>query len=121
MTWLGSNERRWARVVRVPRPDGSFAAITNAYTELATSMNTWSATAQKWIPARDEIEIVNGAAISRQAQHKIVFSPTANDANGTLIVVLPIQQRLRAHCAGLAYTDRTGRSVFFAEPIDAQG
>ena len=47
--------------------------------ELATGMNVFSETEGKWVPASDEIELVNGGAIAARTQAKVTFLPNLND------------------------------------------
>ena len=122
VTEVGPHHRRWQRVVTRPSEQGKMEVITNSYVELGTGMNAWSKAERRWAPASDEIEIFDGAAVSRQAQHEVVFSANLADGNGTIDLLTSDGYRLRCSVVGLAYTDsESGKSLFIAEIKDVPG
>jgi hypothetical protein len=120
ITEAGPHHRRWSKVSPVPMANGSLAVVTNSYVELASGLNRADETG-RWVPASSAIELLNGAAVARQAQHQVIFSANLNDVAGTIDLLTPAGNRLRSRIAGLAYTDATGKSVFIAEVKDSQG
>jgi len=101
---------------------GQQVTTTNSYVELATGMNVFSETEGKWIPASDEIELVNGGAIAARTQQKLIFLPNLNDPQPPITLYLPDGRPLRSKIVGLAYTERdTGKSVFISELKDSVG
>src|SRR5437773_246249 len=101
---------------------GQQLATTNSYVELATGMNVFSETEGKWVPASDQIELVNGGAIAARTQAKVIFLPNLNDRRPPIDLYLPDGRPLRSKIVGLAYTERdTGKSVFISELKDSVG
>src|SRR5207247_1225673 len=101
---------------------GQQVTTTNSYVELATGMNVFSETEGKWVPANDEIELVNGGAIAARTQQKIIFLPNLNDRQPPINLYLPDGRPLRSKIVGLAYTERdTGKSAFISELRDSVG
>src|SRR6266487_2781705 len=95
---------------------------TNSYVELATGMNVFSESEGRWVPASDEIELVNGGAIAARTQAKVIFLPNLNDRQPPIDLYLPDGRPLRSKIVGLAYTERdTGKSVFISELKDSVG
>jgi len=85
-------------------------------------MNVFSETEGKWVPASDEIELVNGGAIAARTQAKVTFLPNLNDPQPPISLYLPDGRPLRSQIVGLAYTERdTGKSVFISELKDSVG
>src|SRR5258708_10650605 len=118
----GPHHRTWQSVKAGSDGLGKQVATTNSYVEIATGMNVWSETEGKWVPASDEIELVNGGAIAARTQHKAIFLPNLNDKEPPIDLFLPDGKRLRSQIVGLAYTERdTGRSVFISELKDSVG
>src|SRR6266568_4900218 len=118
----GPHHRTWQNVKIQLNEQGQQVATTNSYVELATGMNVWSETEGTWLPASDEIELVNGGAIAARTQHKVIFLPNLNDRQPPIDLFLPDGNRLRSQIVGLAYTERdTGRSVFISELKDSVG
>ncbi len=117
----GPHSRTWQSIT-ASEVNGEWLTHTNSYVELQTGMNAWSPTENKWVEASDEIELVKGGAISRKAQHQVIFSPNVNDPNGTIDLLLPDGKRLVTQCIGIALTEMdTGKSVFVAELQDSIG
>src|SRR6266516_4270240 len=101
---------------------GQQVTTTNSYVELATGMNVFSEAEGKWVPASDEIELVNGGAVAARTQTKITFLPNLNDPDPPINLYLPDGRPLRSQIVGLAYTERdTGKSVFISELKDSVG
>src|SRR6266516_3517614 len=101
---------------------GQQVTTTNSYVELATGMNVFSETEGKWVPASDEIELVNGGAIAARTQAKVIFLPNLNDPAPPIDLFLPDGRPLRSQIVGLAYTERdTGKSIFIGELKDSVG
>ena len=101
---------------------GQQVTTTNSYVELATGMNVFSETEGKWVPASDQIELVNGGAIAARTQAKVIFLPNLNDRRPPIDLYLPDGRPLRSKIVGLAYTERdTGKSVFISELKDSVG
>src|SRR5438034_4147515 len=69
-------------------------------------MNVFSETEGKWVPASDEIELVNGGAIAARTQAKVIFLPNLNDRQPPIDLYLPDGRPLRSKIVGLAYTER---------------
>src|SRR6266545_4295967 len=101
---------------------GQRVQTTNSYVAIGTGMNVWSETEGKWVPASDEIELVNGGAIAARTQAKVFFLPNLNDLQPPINLYLPDGRPLRSQIVGLAYTERdTGKSVFISELKDSVG
>jgi hypothetical protein len=136
MTWVGppgkgvyaishaaAHQRQWARTVAATLPDGTTTTVTNSYIEIASGMNAWSPTEQKWVEASDEIELIgpNQTPVARKAQHQVIFSPQllGSPPQDTIDTLLADGKRLQSHVVGIAYTDtKSGKSVFIAETKD---
>src|SRR5947207_6771766 len=111
----GPHHRVWQSVNVGWNELGRQIAITNSYTELGTGMNVWSEKDGKWVPASDEIQLVNGAAAAAGTQHKVIFLPNLNDPNPPIDLFLPDGRNLPSQIIGLAYTETdTGKSVFIS-------
>src|SRR6266568_5349303 len=118
----GPHHRTWQNVIIQLNEQGQQVAITNSYVELATGMNVWSETEGRWVPASDEIELVNGGAIAARTQHQVIFLPNLNDREPPIDLYPPDGKHLRSQIVGLAYTERdTGKSVFISELKDSAG
>jgi len=119
---LGPHHRVMQRIAEVPDESGSLQPRTNSYVELGNAMHVWSQAEQKWLPADDEIEILEDRAVARKSQHQVTFAGNLNDPNGTVDLLTPDGKRLRTRVMGLAYTEAdTGKSAFIAETKDTQG
>ncbi len=102
-------------VVQTVLPDGT----TNHYTQLQTGLNRWSETDEQYVPASDEVELVNGLPLARKTQYQATFGATLDASVGAVDVLMPDGKRFRARPAGIAYTEfksgQPGKSVFVAE------
>lgn len=95
---------------------------SRSYVELKSGMNVWMPSERRWVEASDEIELFQNGAVSRKAQHQVIFSPRVTAPAGTVDLLLPNNQRLRSRIAGVAYSQiDTGRSVFVAELKESIG
>jgi hypothetical protein len=95
--------------------------IIGSFTEIQTGLNRQLEDGT-WTRSSDEMEIVEGAALIRNAQFKAKFSASSDDPNGVFDIDLPgAAGRLLGHCAGLAYTASNGDSVFIGEIRAVQG
>src|SRR5205809_5114690 len=75
----GPHHRTWQTVKVGLDQRGQQVATTNSYVEVATGMNVFSEAEGRWVPASDEIELVNGGAIAVRTQAKAIFLPNLND------------------------------------------
>src|SRR5206468_3368857 len=80
---------------------GRQVTTTNSYVALGTGMNVFSETEGRWVPASDEIELVNGGAIAARTQAKVVFLPNLNDPAPPIYLFLPDGRPLRSQFVGL--------------------
>src|SRR5437773_636932 len=118
----GPHHRTWQTVKVGLDQRGQQVATTNSYVEVATGMNVFSEAEGRWVPASDEIELVNGGAIAVRTQAKAIFLPNLNDPAPPIDLFLPDGRPLRSQIVGLAYTERdTGKSIFISELKDSVG
>src|SRR5882724_3518685 len=68
---------------------GQQVTTTNSYVAIGTGMNVFSETEGKWVPASDQIELVNGGAIAARTQAKVFFLPNLNDSQPPIDLYLP--------------------------------
>ena len=102
----GPHHRTWQTVKVGLDQRGQQVTTTNSYVELATGMNVFSETEGRWVPASDEIDLVNGGAVAARTQHKVIFLPNLNDPAPPIDLYLPDGRPLRSQIVGLAYTER---------------
>jgi hypothetical protein len=115
VTERGPHHATWRHVVQAAESEHP-RTITNSFVQLEDGLNVFSATEGAWIPASDEIEIINGNGVSRKAQHKVIFASSLTDANGVIDLSMPDGKRVRIRPLGLAFTDSaTGDSLFIDE------
>ena len=69
----GPHHAVWQRVTQRTTDYGRKYYVTNSYQELASGLNYWRE--NQWVESREQIEIVQGAAIARQGQHQAAFAP----------------------------------------------
>ncbi len=100
---------------------GKVRAMTNSYVEIATGLNFIDPATGKWTESKEEIELIDGGAMARQGQHRVVFAANINTA-GAIQTTASDGKTLRSHVLGLAYTDAsTGESVLIAGVRDTIG
>src|SRR4051812_30699454 len=102
----GPHHTMWRNIVQVDDPERP-GTITNSFVQLEDGLNVFSATENTWIPASDEIELINGFGVARKAQHKVVFAPALTDPNGVVDLTMPDGKRVRIRPIGLAFTDQS--------------
>ena len=94
---------------------------TNRYVVLATGLNRWDGDRKSWVPANNQIEIVNGHGVARGGQHRVILAPNTGSAGGLIDLETPQGERIVLQPVGLAVTDATGRGVFVAEVKESAG
>jgi hypothetical protein len=95
---------------------------TNSYIQLQSGLNRWDQEKGEYVPADARIEVVNGSALVRNAQHRAIFSEQLTDPNGTIDLETTEGGRLITQPVGIALTDiRNGNSVFLAEIKESKG
>jgi hypothetical protein len=95
--------------------------VVRKFVEVASGLNRQLPDGS-WVRSDDEIEIIEGGAIARNAQFTATFAATSNPEKGVAAITLPQNAgTLRVRCVGLAYTASNGQSVFIAEIRDVQG
>ena len=113
----GPHHRVWERTITEGLPNGKTVERKSSYTEIATGMHYQNERGE-WIESREEIEILDGAAVARQGQVQAIWSANLN-SEGAVDVLTPDGKRFRSHIIGLAYTDPvSGKSILIAEPKD---
>ncbi|MBE7499175.1 MAG: hypothetical protein HS113_02480 [Verrucomicrobiales bacterium] len=106
----------------MPEPVGGALPPAVAFVELATGLNRWEETSQRWVPAQAEWEQTSeGYFIARKTAHRVILTPNLNTV-GAAQVLAPDGVRLRATPLALAYRDaRTSESVVLATIQDCRG
>ncbi len=113
VTERGAHHRVIERTVAEVQPDGTTRERVSRYTELASGLHFQDERGE-WIESREEIEILNGAAVARQGPVKVIFAANINSLGVIDLSVLRggVEQRFRSHVLGLYYTDyASGKSV----------
>ncbi|MBU6400637.1 MAG: hypothetical protein KGS61_09985 [Verrucomicrobia bacterium] len=118
----GPNQQTWHTTSATIDSAGNSVIRTNRFVELRTGMNVWSSTANQWVSASDVIELVNGSAVARKAQHQAIFAPNITAQGGTIDLLTPDQKRLECQVVGVAFTATdTGKSVFVGNTKSSVG
>ena len=96
--------------------DGRVTARKHGYTELAVGMHYKNQKDGPWLESREDIELFQGGAVFRQAQHKVVFDANAAAPQGAIDLEMPGGKRWRSTVLGIAVIDpATQRSELVAE------
>lgn len=115
----GLHHRVWQRAIIQPLPGGRSITNRSSVVELESGMHYVKD--GQWLESREEVEILNGAAVARQGQHQVIFAANINSP-GAIDLLAPDGQRFRSHVLGLVYTDyASGKSVMIAEVKDSIG
>ena len=88
-------------VVQAILPDGT----TNQFTQLQTGLNRRSEVDGQYIPASDEVELVNGVPLARKTQYQVIFGKTLDAPEGAVDLLMVDGRRVRARPMGIAYTE----------------
>lgn len=84
------------------------------HTELGSGMHYWSPAAQAWRESDPRIELVNGVAVARRGQQRVLFAPDLS-SKGSVDISTPEGRRLKGTVLGLVYLDAaSGRDVIIA-------
>lgn len=115
------NANTWQRTTYEQMPSGEWIPHLHSYQETATGLNFKNPDTGEWEASSGEIEIVQGGAVARHGQHKIIFAADLA-TYGAIDMETPDGQRLRSHMLGLCYFDQaSGKSVFIAEVTNSIG
>lgn len=119
---VGPHHRVQFASASLPEPVGGASPPAVAFVELATGLNRWEETSQRWVPAQAEWEQTSeGYFIARKTAHRVILTPNLNTV-GAADVLAPDGVRLRATPFALAYRDaRTSESVVLATIQDCRG
>ena len=115
----GPHHKVWQTIREEVTSYGKTYLRTNSYVELGTGLHYWED--NQWKETKEEIQIVDGAAVAAQGPHKVIFAANLNSV-GAIDMESPDGKRFRSHVTGLAYTDSmTGASVMIAQVKDSVG
>lgn len=96
-------------VVQLVKPivdaEGQPSLATNSWTRMEDGLNYWDPDAEQWLESDEVIVLAKVGAVATRGQHRVVFSPNANDPNGALDFEINHQLRLRASPLALQYFD----------------
>jgi hypothetical protein len=116
-----AHENEVEYVSTIQDDEGGVHQRTNRYVVLATGLNRWDSHRKSWVPANNEIEMVNGRGVARGGQHRVTLAPSTKSAGGMIDLETPQGERITLQPVGLAATDASGRSVFIAEVKESAG
>lgn len=114
------------RVVQAARPvkdkEGRSHLTRSRWTELATGLNRWNASARAWVPAEAAFEqLPSGHFVARKTQHQVIL-PLDLSKEPVDFLAPDGQTRLVSVPLGVALLDRsTGKSVLLGELRPTQG
>jgi hypothetical protein len=96
----GPHHRVWERTTTEVLPDGTSMERKSGYTELATGLHYQNERGE-WLDSKEEIEIVQGAAVARQGQHQAIFAANLNRETDTPVAgpVMRIWKASNSFCA----------------------
>jgi hypothetical protein len=116
-----ANANIWQRTTYEQLASGEWVPHLETFQETATGLNFKNPDTGKWEASSEEIEIVQGGAVARHGQHKVIFAADLATA-GAIDVETPDGQRLQSHMLGLCYFDQSsGQSVFIAQVTNSIG
>lgn len=102
--------------------DGTWTTQTNSWTQLEDGLNYWDPDTGQWEESREEILLDRVGAVAARGQHRVLFSPNANDPTGAVDFEVARKARFRASLLALRYFDPiSGRDAIIAMAKDAQG
>src|SRR5262245_52086804 len=84
-------------------PPQSVEAVTNSYVALATGMNKWEN--NQFVLCNSAIELQANGATATGTRHSIIFSPTADDPDGTIDLLAPDGKRFVSQPIAISYYD----------------
>src|SRR5437870_4478905 len=118
----GPNHRIWQRITTVTNT-GLPTLMTNSYTELESGMHYLDPVTGQWLESQEKFDLTrDGYAIARQGPSRVIISPVANDAAGSVDYLAPDGRRLRSTILGLSVSDRiTGQNLMLAEITNSVG
>jgi hypothetical protein len=104
-TELGPHHTLWQTVRRGVTSSGKTYFRTNSYVALETGMHYWED--GQWKDSKEEIEILNGAAVAQKGQHKVIFAANPNtlwrSAKLSRVCSDKLSQRLEAEGAASSF------------------
>ena len=115
------NANIWQRTTYEQLPSGEWKPHLEGFQETATGLNFKNPDTGEWEASSEEIEIVQGGAVAKHGQHKVIFA-----ADLATVVAIDLEtpdgQRLQSHMLGLCYFDQaSGQSVFIAQVTNSIG
>ena len=120
VTGRTAHEAVWSRVTRETLANGRVRTRSSSYTEVAVGLNYMQN--GQWTECHEVIELFQGGAVFRQAQHKVIFDPNAAAPQGAIDLEMPDGKRWRSTVLGIAVVDpATQRSELIAEIKDSAG
>jgi len=115
------NANVWQRTTYEQMPSGEWIPHLHTFQETATGLNFRNSDTGQWEASSEQIEIVQGGAVARHGQHKVIFAADLATF-GAIDMETPDGQRLQSHMLGLCYFDRaSGQSVFIAQVTNSIG
>jgi hypothetical protein len=89
-----AHQATWSRVAQEVLPNGRVRSRASSYTEFAVGLNFLQD--GRWTAARENIELFQGGAVFRQAQHRVLFDPNAAAPQGAIDLEMPDGKRWRS-------------------------
>src|SRR5687767_10029185 len=90
----GPHHRTFEKVVERRHSDGTATTEKERYVEVASGLHYFKD--GQWVESREEIEIINGAAVARQGPHQVIWNANANSP-GAVDLLAPDGKRFQTH------------------------
>ena len=80
----GVTTRAQTVIFQIDPASGHWIERVASWTQLEDGLNYFDPDTQSWVESRAEIEITATGAVARHGQHRVIFSPNANDPEGAI-------------------------------------